>query len=179
MVLKIGFLAWAITLSGALAAQETTPTTQTNNNDLLHYYDTELFQWSYSMFGGMALNFQNQSSTTIFGIKEPMINALAQYEDTNQLYRSYRSKTTAGHILLWGGMAATVVGIYMPIFYYTPGSDSSPYTNTYEYNLPITLGLMLGGMVSEIISIFVLQSGQESIFNAINLYNRHKISDYR
>jgi hypothetical protein len=131
------------------------------------------------MFGGLALNFQNQSSTTIFGIKEPMIQALAQYEDTNQLYHSYRSKTTAGHILLWGGLAATFAGIYMPLFYSTPVLDGSQETNAYENNLKMTLGLMLGGMVSEIISVFVFQSGQESLFNAVNAYNRHRINDYK
>jgi hypothetical protein len=44
----------------------------------LHYYDTELFQWSYSMFGGLTLNFQNQSSITTFGLKESMKNVFIE-----------------------------------------------------------------------------------------------------
>jgi hypothetical protein len=175
IVFKIGFLALAITISGKLAAQETTQT----NNDLLHYYDTELFQWSYGMFGGLALNFQNQSSATTFGIKEPMKNALMQYEDANQQYRLYHDKTIAGNILLWGGLATTLAGAYMPIFYYTPTSNSLQDTNAYENTLKVSLGMILGGFVSEVIGMFVLQSGQESIFNAVNLYNRHRINDYR
>jgi hypothetical protein len=37
----------------------------------------------------------------------------------------------------------------------------------------------LGGLVTEIIGAVILQSGQENIFNAVNLYNRHRIDDYR
>jgi uncharacterized membrane protein len=169
LVLKIGFLALAISFSNKLVAQETAQT----NNDLLHYYDTELFQWSYNMFGGLTLNFQNQSSVTTYGIKEPMKNAIIQYEDTNQQYRSYRGKTIAGNILLWGGLTTVLVGAYMPIF-----GDWQNY-NTYENNFKTSLGIMLGGLVTEIIGVFILQSGQENIFNAVNLYNRHRIDDYR
>jgi hypothetical protein len=166
--LKINFLTLALVFSGNLMAQEN----QQTNNNFLKYYDTELFQWSYSMFGGLTLNFQNQSSMTMYGIKDSMKNAFLQYEDANQQYRSYRGKTIAGNILMWGGLATVLGGAYMPIFGDWEG-------NAYENNLKIGLGIMLGGLVSEIIGVFVLQSGQENIFNAVNLYNRHRINDYR
>jgi hypothetical protein len=118
------------------------------------------------MFGGLTLNFQNQSSITTFGLKESMKKVLIEYEDTNQQYRSYRGKTIAGNILMWGGLATLFAGAYAPLF-------------SNENNLKIGLGIMLGGVVSEIIGAFVLQSGQENIFNAINLYNRHRINDYK
>jgi hypothetical protein len=38
---------------------------------------------------------------------------------------------------------------------------------------------MLGGLVSEIIGASILQSGQENVFNAVKLYNRHRINDYK
>jgi hypothetical protein len=108
----------------------------------------------------------------MYGIKDPMKNAFLQYDDANQQYRSYRGKTIAGNILRWGGLVTVLGGAYMPIFGDWEGS-------AYENNLKIGLGIMLGGLVSEIIGVFVLQSGQENIFNAVNLYNRHKINDYR
>jgi hypothetical protein len=165
--MKTFFKACLLTLvfSGNLIAQENKPA----NSDLLHYYDTELFQWSYSMFGGLTLNFQNQSSITVYGIKEHMKNAILQYEDTNQKYHSYRKKTLAGNILTWGGLATVLAGAYIPIFG-ASGAD--------ERNLKIGLGIMLGGLASEIVGILMLQSGQENIFDAVNLYNRHKINDY-
>ncbi|MDR1127512.1 MAG: hypothetical protein LBL06_05225 [Treponema sp.] len=167
-ILKIWFLALTITFSGTLIAQETTQPT----NDLLHYYDTELFQWDYSMFGGLTLNFQNQSALTMYGIKDSMKNALMQYEDTNQQYGSYRGKTIAGNILTWGGLAVVLAGAYVPIF-------GDWQEDAYENNLKVGLGIMLGGLVTELIGTFILQSGQENIFNAVNLYNRHKITDYK
>jgi hypothetical protein len=166
---KIGFWALAIVFSGNLTAQENT---QINGN-LLRFYDSELFQWDYSMFGGLTLNFQNQSSRTMYGIKDTMKNVLLQYEDTNQQYRSYRGKTIAGNILMWGGLAAVIGGAYIPIFGYR--QDYS----VYEDNLKIGLGVMLGGLVTELIGAFILTSGQENIFNAVNLYNRHRINEYK
>jgi hypothetical protein len=34
--------------------------------------------------GGEKLNFQNQNSIVMYGIKNPMKNALIQYDDSNQ-----------------------------------------------------------------------------------------------
>jgi hypothetical protein len=42
--------------------------------------------------------------------------------------------------------------------------------NTHENNLNTGLGLMLGGLVAELIGAFVMRSGQRNIFNAVNLY---------
>ncbi|MDR1301249.1 MAG: hypothetical protein LBK43_02120, partial [Treponema sp.] len=137
----------------------------------LSYYDAELFQWSYSMFGGLTLNFKNQSAITTYGIKDNMKDAFIHYEDTNQQYRSYRSKTIAGNILVWGGLATVLTGVYVPIF-------GDRQNNTYENNFKIGMGVMLGGLITEIIGAVILQSGQENIFNAVHSYNRHKINDY-
>jgi hypothetical protein len=169
ITLKILFLILAITFSGKLIAEETIQP----SNDLLHYYDMELFQWDYGMFNGLTLNFQNQSSWVIYGIKDSMKSALMQYEDTNKQYRSYRSKTIAGNILMWGSFAVVLAGAYTPFF----GDWRDE--NTYINNFKVGLGIMLGGLVTELIGAFILQSGQENIFNAVNLYNRHKIDDYR
>jgi hypothetical protein len=161
------FLGAAAIFSGSLAAQEIAEP----DNTLLSYYDTELFQWSYSAFGGFSLNYKNQSSITGYGLKEAMKNALVRYEDTNQRYRSYRSKTIAGNIMVWGGLAVALAGAYAPIF--GDWEDAA-----YVANAKIGLGVALGGLVTELIGLFVLQSGQEKIFDAVNLYNRHKIEEY-
>jgi hypothetical protein len=168
-VLKTGFLALAIIFSGNIMAQENTET----NSNLLHYYDRELFQWDFGMFSGLTLNYQNQSSRTNYGINDSMKNALARYKDTNRQYRLYRGKTAAGNILIWGGLAAVIGGVYIPIF-----GDRQDYS-IYGNNFKIGLGVMLGGLVSELIGSLILQSGQENIFKAVNLYNRNIISDYK
>jgi hypothetical protein len=163
---KIGLLALALTFSSNLAAQENI---QPNEN-LSRFYDTELFQWSYGMFSGMTLNYQNTNSNTMFGINESMKAALTRYEDTNRLYRSYRGKTIAGNVLIWGGLAAVIGGAFVPAFGGAQNLDN------YD---KIGLGVMTGGLVSEIIGSFVLSSGQENIFDAVNLYNRQKIKEYK
>jgi hypothetical protein len=142
---------------------------QTNSN-LSQYYDTALFQWDYNMFNGLTLNFQNQNSAVMYGIKNSMKTALIQNEDTSQQYNSYRKKTIAGNILTWGGLGAIISGACIPAVW--DGQDNTVNTN-------IAFGLILGGAISEIIGVFVLQSGQENIFEAVNLYNKRKINNYK
>jgi hypothetical protein len=73
---------------------------------------------------------------------------------------------------MWSGLATVLGGALIPTF----GNRED---RTYENNLKIGLGVMLGGLVSEIIGVFVLQSGQENIFDAVNLYNRNRINEYK
>jgi hypothetical protein len=180
MSLKIGLLILTMVFSDKLAAQENTQ----SNNNLLDYYDTELFQWEFNMFGGVTLNFKNRSSITMFGIPESMKNNLIQYEDTNRQYRSYRGKTISGNILMWGGMAAMLAGASITAFggtqRYTAAGTSITVTQSYtaDRNIKVGAGLMSGGLVSALIASFILSSGQENIFNAVNLYNRHRIDEY-
>lgn len=166
--LKTGFLVWAVILSGNVMAQENT---QADNN-LLHYYDRELFQWDYDFWSGLSLNYQNQNSRTVFGLKDSMKKALALYDDSYQKYRTYRAKNTWGHILFWGGYAAVL---------------SSPFIITYgarhdslisQETAIISLGVMGGGLLSSLIGSLLMTSGQEDIFDAIKSYNRHRIIDY-
>jgi hypothetical protein len=163
---KIGFLALALTFSSKLAAQENI---QPNDN-LLRFYDTELFQWNYGMFDGLTLNYQNENSNTMLGINKSMKAALGQYEDTNRLYRSYRGKTIAGNVLVWGGLAAVVGGVFVPVF-----GDRQNINDYYK----IGLGVITGGLVSEIVGAFLFSSGQGNIFDAVNSYNRQKIKEYK
>jgi hypothetical protein len=134
------------------------------------------------MFSGLTLNFQNQTATTIYGIKSSMKDALRQYEDSLQKYNAYQRKTVAGNILMWGGLAAVIGGVYMPFFAITEEEDSTGDMVTYKTDeklLNISIGMLLGGMVSNLIGSIVLQSGQASIFDAVHVYNRHKIGDYQ
>ena len=97
-----------------------------------------------------------------------MQKAFTLYDYTNQLYRSYRGKTIAGNILLWGGFATVLGGAFIPI-----------YGNNQDINYGAFIGVMAGGLVIELIGSFILQSGQANIFDAVNLYNRHKINEYK
>jgi hypothetical protein len=100
-----------------------------------------------------------------------MRNAFAQYDETWKLYNSYRWKNISGNILLWGGFAAALAGVYIPFF-------SRWDYNSYENNLRLGVWMMAGGLVSELIGSFILRSGQESIFRSVNIYNRNKIREY-
>ncbi|MDR1147987.1 MAG: hypothetical protein LBK66_05085 [Spirochaetaceae bacterium] len=170
---KICFLMWAIIFSGNLAAQESAQA----NTDLLRYYNTELFRWNYTVLSGVVLEFQNQRAIPAYRINSSMKKALIQYEDTNRQYRLYRGKNITGQILEFGGGLTVVVGAFIPV-----GGFLSALLGNYgaaEKSLTIGGEVILGGLISGLTGIFILNSGQENIFNAVNLYNRHKINEYQ
>ena len=165
--LKVCVVTTTLVFAAGAGAQEA----EIKTSDLVRYYDAELFQWNFGMFSGLTLSYQNQNSVTSLGINASMKKALAQYRDTKKLYASYRAKTTIGQILTVGGLAAVITGVYMPFFTYQDTDVCA--------NFPLALGLIVGGIISEGIGSYVLLAGQESIFNAVSVYNRHKMSEYK
>jgi hypothetical protein len=111
----------------------------------------------------------------MFGLKESMQKALASYNDTNQIFLSYKKKTLLGNIFFWSGFAAVLSSPLILAFGPREGDDFTISTTT-TY---VSLGLMGGGLISLIAGSFVLSSGQENIFDAVNLYNRNRIADYK
>jgi hypothetical protein len=166
---KIGVFVLALLFSQNLIAQET----KQEDNDLLRYYGTELFQWSYDFWGGMNLNYQNQSSKTMFGLKESMQKALASYENTNQKFLSYKKKTLLGNIFFWSGYAAMSSS---PFILFSGTNES---VDCYSTVVGASLGAFGGGLILMIAGNFLFSSGQENIFDAINLYNRNKLAEYK
>jgi len=166
--LKICFFMLAVIFSGNLLAQESI---QANNN-LLNYYNAELFHWSYNMLGGLSLNLYNQSSSTLFGINNSMKEALQSYPDSSQEYNTYKRKNTTGNILMWGGLAIILGGAFIPAIGINDSDNFDRYLQAY-------LGVTIGGAVTTLVGSFFLSSGQENLFYAVNNFNRAKIGDYK
>ena len=155
-VFKIAIFTLAIFFSSNLIAQENIET----NNNFLHFYDSELFHWSFSMFNATTLRYSDQSSATIFGLNKTMQNALLLYPESGQAYKAYRWKNITGNVLLWAGLAVTL-SAFIPIV---------------DINENISYGV---GLTSAIVGAFFYTSGQESIFNAVSIFNRNRINEYR
>jgi hypothetical protein len=163
--IKIGFLALILLFSQNLFAQE--------NNDLVNYYSTELFQWSYDFWGVMNLNYQNQSSKTMYGLKDSMQKALASYDDTNKKFLAYKKKTLMGNIFFWSGYAALLSS---PFILVSGINDDDNYNST---AVGVSLGVFGTGFISMLVGSLLFSSGQENIFDAVNLYNRNKLAEYK
>ncbi|MDR1095652.1 MAG: hypothetical protein LBL31_04630 [Spirochaetaceae bacterium] len=161
------FIAAALLFPAGLTAEENEP------SDLLRYYDSELFQWNYSMSGGLTLNFQNQNASPIYGIRAPMKEALLRYPDSAKEYKAYRWKNTAGNILFWGGFAGTVGVFCVSAFFnedvWIRGSPS----------LKIAAGVVLAGFLAEMTGVLLMSASQEDIYSAVNEYNRNRIGEYK
>jgi len=136
------------------------------------YYDGELFKVGYNLFGGLNIAYQGQSSSVFFGVPDTYKLTLAKYPDTKLLLDSYTSLNLAGNVLVWGGLAATLVGAYLPL-------ANISATGTYDYSSYQTgLWIAVGGLLAELIGVFVLPASFERITNAVNIYNRHRMEDY-
>lgn len=146
-----------------------------DNKDLVSYYDSELCQFSYNMFGGLTLNYRNQTASTQFGIPGNMKSILYAYPDSKASVQSYSKLNLAGNILFWGGMAAAFAGSYYPLF----TTDSFDTTDDWTTRYKVSLGLAIGGLVSTLVGAFLLPASLEKLCQGVNSYNRLKISEYR
>ena len=171
-VFSVGLL----TLTQNLTAQNNESGINQNNEklNLIHYYDSELFHWSYNMYGGLILNYQNQNSGTSFDINETMKNALLSFPDSGQEYKSFRDKTITGNILMFSGLAL-VFGAFIPLF--TPPINNSE--DAVLRNSIISIALSGSGLIATIIGTNFFSSGQEHLFSAVSIYNRNKIREFK
>jgi hypothetical protein len=150
------------------------PAQETTFSNLQQYYDAELFQWNFSLTGGLTLSFHNQNVSTIYGVKAPMKDAFLRYTDSANEYKSYKWKNAAGNFLLWGGLAAAAGAV---MFLYASRYEDE--TGAMSNMQPAMGGVVLGGYAATFVGSFLISAGQENIYTAVNLYNRNRIGDFK
>ncbi|MDR0527629.1 MAG: hypothetical protein LBG79_07445 [Spirochaetaceae bacterium] len=132
----------------------------------------ELFQWDFKFFGGLILSFKDESAIISYGITDSMKEAIMSYKNSSAAYKSYEKKKIAGNIMLWGGMAMICSVLFMPLY-----SERGINDAVFDNSTKIAAGLVCGGFVMEFIGALLSSSSQENLFNAVKLYNRHKLYD--
>lgn len=163
-VVLSAFLAFAA--SGLSYGQEKSP------SDLVLFYDSEFIKVNYQTFGGLSLQAQGFSSSTMMGIDANFARMLSAYPDSKASFESYRQKNFAGNVLLWGGLVASLGGAYYPLLSLDEYGD-------YDYGTVRTgLYVALGGLVAELVGAFLLPSSFQDLLNSVNLYNRNKLKEY-
>ena len=153
------FLCTVILFSTLLPAAESDP---------LAFYDSELIRFQYQTAGGLNLAFKGQTTGISFGIPKTFAEALGSYPETDELLQDYNRKNFWGNVLLWGGLAAALGGAYYPLIV-----EEEPWTN-----FEASSAIMIGGLVTELIGAFIMPSGYQDLFNAVNQYNRNRMRDY-
>ncbi len=141
------------------------------NNELVNYYESELFQFDYTMFGGMTLNYKNKSFSFQFGIPENLKDILSTYPDSKEYIDSYSKLNPIGNILLYSGII---------IISLTEAFSSSEYIRV--YNIPnyeyIVGGIYISCLFSIISGEVIVQISLDKFFQGINTFNRNKMSEY-
>lgn len=146
-----------------------------DKSSLVSYYDSEFIKINYQTFGGLTLSAQGKFSSMSMGISSDFTNLLSAYPDSKEAMKNYKSKNLIGNVLVFGGLAATIGGLYYPIL-----SNDTSINNGYSSNTVRTgLYIAFGGLVAELIGAFVLPSSFQDLFNSVNMYNRNKMNTYR
>ena len=152
-----------------------TLSTFAESSNILSYYDSELFKITFKFMGGLSLGYRGQTTNTNFGISKYFKDSLSVYPDTKSLIDSYSKKNLAGNIFLFGGLGLTMVGAYYPLLV---GDSITEYSNYYD-KYKTTLWLAIGGIISELIGTFLLPSSYQDLTEGVNLFNRHKIEEFK
>jgi hypothetical protein len=167
--MKIIVLALMIAVLPALAAQENTQP----ENDLIGYYENELFHWEGGPLGMMLLKYQDKTAVSVFDMPAVMRDALRQYPESSRQYDMYRQKNIAGSVVIWTGAAAVIGGLLMSAININEDQEVR------DRNMNISLNVTLAGLVTELIGQFIIHGGsRKNLFNAVNIYNRNKINEY-
>lgn len=168
----VAVLVLAVVMAGVLFAQsEEAQETQNTESDFSAFYENQLFHWNYGTFGGLKLDFQNiESSISVLSMNPIAKNALISYPDSSKEYDSFRWKSITSNVMVWGGLGVVLLGGLLPPI--IMGRDYM--TNNPQQAIGTMLGLMGGGLVIEIIGVFINASGISNLFKSVNLYNTHK-----
>jgi len=145
---------------------------ESENNTLLQFYNNELFRWDIVSYGGLRLNLGDQNwkysafKTNINN--ETIRNALHEYPDSAQEYNLFTKNAITANILYWTGFAL-ILGALVPLYA----------TDNDILALSLSGGLIVGGAITANIGITKFGISQSSLFNAADIYNRHKVREFR
>jgi hypothetical protein len=144
------------------------------NTELLQFYDNELFHWNTGGFG-LALNYKHLTSSIAWGIDPTMKEALSTYPDTKTYVDSYSKLDLSGNILMWGGLAITLVGVFIPIM---SGNMFTSNNGEISTGTKVMYGGFIGGYVSMFTGSILSIVGQRKLFQGITAFNRHKVEEF-
>lgn len=133
----------------------------TETIDFAYAFDSEFFHFNYTMFSGLLLRYKDIESGLMFGINGTMRTALLEFTDSSMAYNSYRRRNIGGNVLIFGGLAMSIGG-------FVPLMNSSG-----QYSSELAVGLSATGLISIIVGSILKSSAMESIFTAVNVYNRN------
>jgi hypothetical protein len=145
---------------------------QETQTDFSAFYENEIFKLDFGVMNGVSLRLQNEKASPFF-LKPFMLDAINTYPDSKKEYKNYQWKAITGNVLTYGGMATAIVGALMPVM-----NPQALMANP-ESTLSTMIGLAAGGIVVEVIGVFIRASGQKSLYKSVNLYNTNRVRDYK
>jgi hypothetical protein len=110
-----------------------------------------------------------------WGVSPAVKEALFSYPDSKDYTISYTKLNISGNILMLGGLVVMSASVFVPIII----DDWSTTNGEPSLSLKIMLGGFIGSYVSVLTGSFLTASAQKKSFQGINIYNRHKISEYK
>jgi len=141
---------------------------------LPEFYDSEISKVSYSFWGGMTLNVKGTTSTIGWKLSPIFSDLLNQYPSSKVSFEGYKKDYKTGNTMLWGGFG----GLIASALVFTIRNSN---VTSIDFGDPINVASyagMLAGAAFETIGAYFISSSYESLFNAVNQYNREKIREF-
>jgi hypothetical protein len=180
--MKVLFLITALLAAPFLFAEETSQspapqeTAPQGASDLTRYYGRELFHWNY-VSGITMLEYRHQTSSITLKINPMMKEALSAYPESKSYVDSYAKSNKTGNALIWSGLAVMMTGLFLPLMVddWWDGIENDEFTT----GLKVMVGGLIAGEAALFAGSYVVTSAYEKLFQAVALFNRKKIGEYR
>ena len=146
---------------------------ETEEVNLLSYYNQNILSLNYSMWSGITVEKDNMNFGKIyFGLPKELTNTFLVYPEFEKTVKSINCKRRIG---MGGFFLAT--GTYVGTMTYLNNikKDQTPITTTQS---GILITGFLGSLISLIISGILLEGSIEDLFDLVNSYNQIKIHEY-
>jgi hypothetical protein len=149
-------------------------TSQTKES-FLEYYNNEIITITCPLGSSLNLNVNGITSSIGFKISPLITERIISYPTSKELFIEYQKQYKNGNIQLWSGFSGLIIGSTIFALYNSDSNDIKSIGD--PVNIASISGMTIG-LIIELIGAMKINMSQESLFNAINLYNKEKIKEY-
>ena len=150
------------------------PTFAQQKESLPEFYESEIIKVSYPFGSGLTLSVKGTTSTIGWKLSPVFADVLSQYPSSKLSFEGYKKDYRNGNIMLWSGFAGLIAST---VVFAMRNSSATSIDFSDPVNIVSYSGIFAGAAV-ETVGAFFVSASYESLFNAVNQYNREKIKEF-
>lgn len=137
---------------------------------LVEYFESELMRFE-AEGARIAINYNGESFRLGLRVLKDLEEPFESYEDTESLYDSYQRNMKVFNVVYWGvALPLAVIGPLSSSFLFPEFAAENPELTTL-LSAAVTFPPLL-------LSLRFSKNATQSLYGAVNLFNRHRIEDF-